>query len=95
MLSAKDSALVYETILTSPGMNDSVKIDLRISRKNVLVLVKLIEWGLSTMNGGTESGLLNTVGKETLSEIKNIPGDLLLKAGLTEMNDKLNSLSEK
>ena len=38
MLSAKDAAIVYETLLSSPGMNDSVKVSLQLPRKNVLLL---------------------------------------------------------
>ena len=43
MLTTNDVAKVYDTILSIPGMNDTVKIDLRISRKNVLLLNHVIE----------------------------------------------------
>ena len=39
-------AKVYETLLSIPGMNEKIKIDLRIARKNVLFLSKIIERGL-------------------------------------------------
>ncbi len=45
MLSAKDVAMIYETLLSSPGMNDAVRIDVKLLRKNVLLLVKVIELG--------------------------------------------------
>ena len=47
MLSTKDVAMIYETLLSSPGMNDAVRIDVKLPRKNVLLLTKVIELGLS------------------------------------------------
>ena len=35
MLSTKDIAIIYETLLTSPGMNDSVKFDVRMPPKKM------------------------------------------------------------
>jgi hypothetical protein len=92
MLSAKEVAIVYETLLTSPGMNDPVKIDLRIPRKNVLLLSKLIELGLSMKDEKAEGSLLSIVDATTLNELKGVADDMLTKGGLAAMNDKLNAL---
>ncbi|MGN6211992.1 hypothetical protein [Parafilimonas sp.] len=93
MLSAKDVSIIYETLLTSPGMNDTVKIDLRMPRKNALLLTRVIELGLSAKD--SEGGLLQTAGKDTITELNNLTGDVLQKAGLTEMYSKLNALQSK
>ncbi|MEO6550735.1 MAG: hypothetical protein ABIN94_22210 [Ferruginibacter sp.] len=58
MLTSKDVAIVYETLLTSPGMNDAVKIALNIPRKNVLLLSKVLELGLSIKGENGQGGLL-------------------------------------
>ena len=58
MLSTKDVTIVYETLLSSPGMNDAVKVDLRIPRKMVLLLTKAIELGLTLAGDTTQNGLL-------------------------------------
>jgi hypothetical protein len=94
MLSAKDAAIVYETLLTSPGMNDNVKVSLQLPRKNVLLLVKLIELGLSVKedNQGDLIHVLNGNGAEGISQINS---QLLQKAGLTEMYQRLNELETK
>jgi len=42
MLTTSDVAKVYDTILGIPGMNEMVKIDMKISRKNVLLLHSVI-----------------------------------------------------
>ena len=93
MLSAKDMGIVYETLLLSPGMNDTVKIALNLSRKNVLLLAKVIELGL-TQQGGEQS-IITVSGKETITELSALPNELLSKAGLQEMNNKLAALSVK
>ncbi len=94
MLSTKDVTVVYETLLSSPGMNDSVKIFLNIPRKNVLLLTKIIELGMSAKDN-EQGGLMQIVSKESLEELNDLAGDLLQKAGLTEMYNKLNSLQGK
>lgn len=43
MLTTDDIAKVLDTILSIPGMNEKVKIDLKITRKNALLLNRVIE----------------------------------------------------
>ena len=38
MITTNDVAKVFDTVLSIPGMNELVKIDLKISRKNVLLI---------------------------------------------------------
>jgi hypothetical protein len=94
MLSTKDVAVVYETLLSSPGMNDAVKISLHIPRKKVLLLTRIIELGLSAKDS-EQAGLLQVAGKDALGELNGLTDDLLQKAGLTEMYSKLNALQSK
>lgn len=92
MLTTNDVARVYDTILSIPGMNETVKIDLKISRKNVLLLSNVIERGLVMKEGDKTSDLLNSVPKESLEELKILAGECLQKAGLIELSEKLSSL---
>lgn len=84
-------AKVFDTVLSIPGMNDNVKIQLSIPRKNVLLLSKVIERGLAGKNGITDDNILDIAPKETLEELNTISDELLKKAGLTEMNEKLKT----
>jgi hypothetical protein len=84
-------AKVFDTVLSIPGMNDNVKIQLSIPRKNVLLLSKVIERGLCAKDSSEESTILNIASKETLEELTEISNDLLKKAGLIEMNEKLKT----
>lgn len=90
-MTTDDVTRVYDTILSIPSMNETVKIDLRISRKNVLLLNSIIERGLSAKAENT-TDLINGASKENLQELKDIGGDCLQKAGLTELSEKLNAL---
>lgn len=84
-------AKVFETILSIPGMNDNVKIQLSIPRKNVLLLSKVIERGLASKDGLNDDNILGVAPKETLDELNAISDELLKKAGLIEMNEKLKT----
>lgn len=93
MLTTNDVAKVYDTILSIPGMNETVKIDLKISRRNVLLLNSVIERGLTVKDADDKSSnLLDIVPKETLQELSSLSDDCLKKAGLTELSEKLNGL---
>ena len=92
MITKNDVSKVYDTVLSIPGMSEMVKIDLKISRKNVLVLSHLIEQGMLLEK--EESTLLGSISDEVLSELKNVSVECLQKAGLVELNQKLVSLSE-
>jgi len=94
MLSQKDAAIVFETLLSSPGMNDTIKVSLQLPRKNVLLLVKLMELALTVKEEeqGSLIPILNGAGAEGISQIN---AQLLQKAGLTEMYERLNKLETK
>ena len=72
-------------------MNDNVKIQLSIPRKNVLLLSKVIERGLAGKDGLNDDNILDIAPKETMEELNAISNELLKKAGLIEMNEKLKS----
>jgi len=93
-MTTNDVAKVFDTVLSIPGMNDVVKIDLKISRKNVLLLHHVIERGLAAKNDDKPSILLTSVPGENLQELKLFGEECLHKAGLIELSEKLNTLSE-
>ena len=95
MLTTNDVAKVYDTIFSIPGMNETVKIDMRISRKNVLLLNSVIKRGLNSKDDDKSSNLLESIPPETLKELDAIADDYLTKAGLTELSAKLRALSSK
>lgn len=92
MLSEKEVGLLYETLLSTPGMNDVVKLDLRISRKGVLLLVKVLQKGLQLDANDPLAILLKAAGNDSKQGLDQVCLDLLEKAGLSEMNKKLTCL---
>lgn len=93
MLTTNDVAKVYDTILSIPGMNETVKIDMKISRKNVLLLNSVIKKGLAMKDEDKLASLTNSVPSEALRELSLFADDCLSKAGLTELSEKLNFLA--
>lgn len=89
MLTENDVAKVFDTILSIPGMNETVKIDLKISRKNVLLLNNIIECGSATEGDSKTSALLSNIPADNLQELKLIGEECLQKSGLTELYEKL------
>jgi len=92
MLTSNEVAQVFDTILSSPGMNEAVKIDLRISRKNVLLLTHVIEQGLHEKGEGKGS-MFAAAPEEAKQELKDLLDDFLQKAGLVELSEKLKALA--
>ncbi len=86
-MTTNDVAAMYDALLSVPGMNETVKIDLKISRKQVLLLSQAIKQGLS--KEGMVKELLSVLPKETGTEATGIADEFLQKAGLSELYVKL------
>lgn len=91
MLTTNDLARVYDTVLSTPGMTDAVKIDMKLSRKNILLLHYVIKRGLS-LKDDDKSNLLSGIPEETIKELDDIADDYLAKAGLNDLSAKLSGL---
>lgn len=87
-------AQVYETLLCSPGMNEAVKLDVKINRKTVLLLNSIIERSL-VKDGEQTQGLLELIPQESIEELQQFSEECLKKAGLTELSEKIKNLSRK
>lgn len=95
MLTNSDVAKVYDTILSIPGMNENVKMDMRLSRKNVLLLSAVIKRGLSAQTDGKPNLLLEEIPLDSVQELEAFADGCLTKAGLTELSEKLRVLGSK
>jgi len=96
MLAKSDLAKMYETVLSIPGMNEKVRVDLKIPLKNILILSKAIERGLTGKDSDDLSpNLIDLVSAETTNELMGISTEILQKAGLLELNEKLKKMAEK
>jgi len=91
-MNTTDVAKLYETLLCSPGMNETVKVDLRINRKTILLLSQVIQRGLKKHEEDVY-GLPEISEKESVDELQQIVNTCLQKGELTELNEKLQKLS--
>lgn len=48
----REMKMVYDTLLSAPGMSESVKVDIRLTRREILLLTQLLEKGLSVKGEG-------------------------------------------
>ncbi|MES2378468.1 MAG: hypothetical protein V4553_17880 [Bacteroidota bacterium] len=85
---------VYETLLCSPGMNEPVKIDVKVERKTVLLLSSLIDAGLAK-DGDSGFELLKLVPQEDREQLQTFSDACLQKAGLKELSEKMKSFTVK
>lgn len=92
MLSGKEMAIVYETLLSSPGMSDAVKINLTLSRKNMLLLSKVIEQGLQVKEKNNEHTVLQVMDDGSISDLQRVCEELLQKGGLKILCEKMQLL---
>jgi hypothetical protein len=89
---SKEKSKIFETVLSSPGMNQKCKINLVMSRQNVLLLSRLIEAALLTDQQEIDDEIINALPKESLEEFKTVHEEILRKSNLTEFYEKLRSL---
>lgn len=82
-MNEKELARVYETLLSVPGMNENVKVDLRLPRKSVLLLTQVIEKGMESHSSDADEK----------QELESVVTNCLAKAGLTELSQKLKNLT--
>ena len=80
---------LYETLLCSPGMKETVKVDVRISRKSILLLSQIIQKGLSESDA---SEFANIAGVESSNELQEMLKNCLEKANLFELDERLAKL---
>ncbi len=88
-------AQMYDMILLIPGMMETVKIDLRISRKSVLLLSSVIERGINGKDEEKEGGILASIPEDALAELTTFAQECLEKAGLIDLSSKLKLLSKE
>jgi len=89
---SKEKSKIFETVLSSPGMNEKCKINLMISRQNILLLSRLIEAGLLSDKKNFDDEIISALPKESFEEFRGIHEEILKKAELTEVYEKLKLL---
>ncbi|HEY8690518.1 MAG TPA: hypothetical protein VIM07_14880, partial [Chitinophagaceae bacterium] len=74
---SKEKSKIFETVLSSPGMNEKCKINLMISRQNILLLSRLIEACLLSDKKNFDDEIISALPKESLEEFRGIHEEIL------------------
>lgn len=83
--------LVYEMVLSVPGMSETIKkMDFSMSRRTLLLLCQILQAALQ--KPASESDMLSIAAPESIEELKLNIQQWLQKADLVELNEKLKSL---
>jgi len=78
----------YAVILKMPDLKNRVKLDIRISKKDLLFLARVIDVSLAA-EVKKEDDLLALLSDETRAELKNIKDEMLKRAELEEFYGEL------
>ena len=89
---SKEKSRIFQTVLSSPGMNEKCKINLSISRQNILILGRLIEAGLLSGKDKFDDEIIASLPEDSMEEFKGIHEEFLRKGELTEFYERLKSL---
>lgn len=88
----KEKSKIFQAILSSPGMGDKCKINLTISRQNILLLSRIIEAGILSDNNPFADEIIDALPKDFQSEFKVIHEEILKKGALTEFYERLKMI---
>jgi len=86
----KEMKLVYDTLLTAPGMEETIKLDARLSRRMILMLTQVIGNGLESKS--QRSGILSVLSEAETKELETLAVTFLEKGGLVQLNKNLQQL---
>lgn len=89
-MNAEEKKRVYDTLLSAPGMEDEVRVDIKIRRKHLLLFKHIL--GLHVLPQASE--LLKHVDPDFFSAMSELGDKFLEKAGLADFNAKFVSVYE-
>jgi hypothetical protein len=91
IMTTNEVARVYDTLLSAPGMEDAVRIDMKIPRKQLLVLNHI----LSLPDLSKASELLGHLEGELFAGLRELGKTFLEKSSLVEFNAKFMTVNQE
>lgn len=88
-MEGKEKGLVFDTILSAPGMTDLVKLDFKVNRKLVLLMVEVLERGLKVKG----EGISESCDAELKKELHEFMTTSLERADLIALYTKLKQFN--
>ncbi len=93
MKTKNEIASMLGILVCVPGMEDTVKLNLSLKRKQVMLLSNVIREGIKT-DQGLVSDLLAVLAPESRNELLRISEELDERAGLSELQLKVTKFTE-
>ncbi|MDR2272040.1 MAG: hypothetical protein LBF27_14135 [Sphingobacterium sp.] len=94
MKTKKEITGMLSILISVPGMEDTVKLNLNLQRKQVMLLSNVIREGMKS-DQGMVGDLLTVLSPECSDELVRISGELDEKAGLSDLQEKVKLFSEQ
>ncbi|MNU14551.1 hypothetical protein D3C71_26640 [compost metagenome] len=84
-MEVKEMKLLFDIIVSGPGMDEQVKLNFTASRKTILLLADILANGLQSEGGP----LKESIGQAGISELQNLKELLLERSNLTALSNQL------
>ncbi|MXN91689.1 hypothetical protein GR160_10670 [Flavobacterium sp. Sd200] len=91
-MTTNEVARVYDTLLSAPGMDDAVRIDMKIPRKQLLVLNHILN--LPDLSKASEL-LRHLESGKLFTELRELGNAFLEKSSLVEFNAKFITVHQE
>ncbi len=82
---------IFETLLSSPGMNEPCKVVIKPSRKTILILNRLVEWMIKKERQEMADEILAFLSLDAFAELEAIALELLKKGELEHFYEQLKT----
>jgi hypothetical protein len=92
-MASKEMVKIYDLVLNGPGMGEEFKLNLAVSRRQLLLVCLLVEHGVNPVKERAEE-LAALLSKETSAELSALIPEILKKGGqgLLEFYERLKLL---
>lgn len=94
MKTKKEITGMLGILISVPGMDETVKLNLSLQRKQVMLLSNVIREGMKT-DAGMVGDLLAVLPPECSDELVRISSELDEKAGLSDLQQKVKQFAEQ
>lgn len=90
-MKANEISILYDAVLSSPAMDEKVKLNFAVSRKCLLLVNKLLAIGLDADKAAKDLRLQVLFGESTMEELHTFSSMCLERGDLSSLSEKLTS----
>ena len=91
MGNVKEVSAFFEALLSAPGMNEKVKLNMRLSRRDVLLLVSVLSNGTNHVNSSEE--LVSMFNEACVEVAGRVEFEMLEMSGMADLLERIRAIS--